>query len=413
MPSIKRIYLSSPHMSGHEMRYIEEAFHENWVAPLGPNVDNFEKGLASYLGVKHVAALSSGTAAIHLALIMLGVKPGDYVIVQSFTFGATAFPVRYLGATPVFVDSEPGTWNMDTELLEKAILNCLEGSELSAQSTGQEGNYSAPCALRPEQSFPPSSFRLPPALPKAIIPVHLYGMPANMDKIMRIANKYGIPVIEDAAEALGSEYKGRKCGSFGKFGVLSFNGNKIITTSGGGALVSDDEELISRARFLATQARDPAPHYQHSQIGYNYRMSNIVAGIGRGQMEVISARVRARRENFGFYRSNLAEIKGVSFVEDPGPEYFSNRWLTTILIDPEITGVDRESVRVSLERENIETRPLWKPMHLQPVFRDCPAYVNGVSEALFEKGLCLPSGSNLTDEDKERVINCLFECFKK
>jgi len=400
-------------MSGHEMRYIEEAFRENWVAPLGPNVDNFEKELASYLGVKHVAALSSGTAAIHLALIMLGVKPGDYVIVQSFTFGATAFPVRYLGATPVFVDSEPGTWNMDTELLEKAILNCLEGSELSAQSTGQESNYSAPYALNPEQSFPPSAFRLPPALPKAIIPVHLYGMPANMDEILRIANKYGIPVIEDAAEALGSEYKGRKCGSFGKFGVLSFNGNKIITTSGGGALVSDDEELISRARFLSTQARDPAPHYQHSQIGYNYRMSNIVAGIGRGQMEVISARVRARRENFGFYRSNLAEIKGVSFVEDPGPEYFSNRWLTTILIDPEITGVDRESVRVSLERENIETRPLWKPMHLQPVFKDCPAYVNGVSEALFEKGLCLPSGSNLTDEDKERVINCLFECFKK
>lgn len=247
-------------------------------------------------------------------------------------------------------------------------------------------------------------------LPKAVIPVHLYGMPANMDEIMRIAGKYGIPVIEDAAEALGSEYNGRKCGSFGRMGVLSFNGNKIITTSGGGALVSDDEELVKKARFLATQARDKAPHYQHSVTGYNYRMSNITAGIGRGQMEVISERVRARRENYEFYKSNLAGIKGVSFVEEPGPEYFSNRWLTTILINPEITGVDRESVMMKLESENIETRPLWKPMHLQPVFRGCPAYVNGVSEALFDRGLCLPSGSNLTREDRERVLENLLVC---
>jgi dTDP-4-amino-4,6-dideoxygalactose transaminase len=379
---IKRIFLSSPHMGGGEMKYIDEAFRENWVAPLGPNVDNFEKDIASYLGVKHAAALSSGTAAMHLALIMLGVKPGDYVIVQSFTFSATVNPIVYCGATPVLIDSEPWTWNMDPVLLEKAILY-LKNGEMASR------------------------------LPKAIIPVHLYGMPSNMEKIMEIANRYGIPVIEDAAEALGSKFNGKPAGSFGKIGILSFNGNKIITTSGGGALVSDDEDLVKEARFLATQARDKASHYQHSRIGYNYRMSNIVAGIGRGQMEVIGARVRTRRENFYFYKSNLSGIKGVSFLEEPAPDYSSNRWLTTILIDPDITGTDRENVRLRLESENIESRPLWKPMHLQPVFQGYPAYVNGVSEGLFDRGLCLPSGSNMTEEDKYRILKCLFDIFKK
>lgn len=398
-------------MGGNELKYIHDAFEKNWIAPLGPNVNGFEKDLSDYLGIKHVAALSSGSAAIHLALILLGVQPGDYVIVQSFTFGATAFPVRYLGATPVFVDSEPGTWNMDTELLEKAILNCLEGSELIAQSTGQESNYSAPCALSPEQSFPPSAFRLPPALPKAIIPVHLYGMPANMDEILRIANKYGIPVIEDAAEALGSRYNGKMCGSFGKFGILSFNGNKIITTSGGGALLSDDEELIKRARFLATQARDPAPHYQHSVIGYNYRMSNIVAGIGRGQLEVLEERVRQRRAVNNWYREILRDMPGVTFQPEPAKEFYSNFWLTCIEIDPQKTGTDREKLRMAFEAENIESRPLWKPMHLQPVFADAPAIVNGVSEKLFDNGLCLPSGSNLTEEEMKRIKEVLMRVF--
>ena len=382
-------------MGGGEVKYINEAFKENWIAPLGPNVDNFEKDLASYLGVKHAAALSSGTAAIHLALIMLGVKPGDYVIVQSFTFSATVNPIVYCGAIPVFIDSEPGSWNMDPVLLEKAIIEC---TERRAQSTEQNPE---PCALCPE-----------PKLLKAIIPVHLYGMPANMNRIMEIANKYNIPVIEDAAEALGSKFNGKPVGTFGEMGVLSFNGNKIITTSGGGALISDNEEYIKKARFLATQARDKAPHYQHSEIGYNYRMSNIVAGIGRGQMEVIKEHVNQRRENFNFYKSNLSAIKGVSFIDEPGPEYFSNRWLTTIIIDPAVAGTDREQVRLTLEKDNIETRPLWKPMHLQPVFSSYPAFVNGVSEKLFNNGLCLPSGSNLTNEDKERILKCLLRSLK-
>ena len=389
-----RIYLSSPHISGNEIKYIEQAFRDNWIAPLGPNVDNFEKELAEYLGVKYVAALSSGTAAIHLALILLGVGPGDYVIVQSFTFAATAFPVRYLDAIPVFIDSEPGTWNMDPELLEKAIKGKRKKEKGERQKVKDKRQKGEGGSI------------------KAIIPVHLYGMPSNMDAIREIADKYGIPVIEDAAEALGSSYDGKKCGAIGKTGILSFNGNKIITTSGGGALVSDDEDLIKTARFLATQARDNAPHYQHSRIGFNYRMSNILAGIGRGQLETINERVKTRRENFLYYKSNLSGIKGVSFIDEPGPKYFSNRWLTTVLIDPEITGTDREQVRLKLENENIETRPLWKPMHLQPVFRDYPAYINGISEGLFEKGLCLPSGSNLTTEDKERVVESFMNCFR-
>jgi len=414
-------------MGGGEMKYIQEAFKENWVAPLGPNVDNFEKDLASFLGVKHAAALSSGTAAIHLALIMLGVKPGDYVIVQSFTFSATVNPIVYCGATPVLVDSEAGSWNMDPELLEEAIIQCINDSGLRAQGSGfmtqssglraqGSGHEDENSALRALRSAPSSSHLVPHAAnrkPKAIIPVHLYGMPANIGKIMEIANKYDIPVIEDAAEALGSRYKGKPAGTFGEMGVLSFNGNKIITTSGGGALISDNEEYIKKARFLATQARDKATHYQHSEIGYNYRMSNIVAGIGRGQMEVIEERVKQRRENFLFYKRNLTGINGVSFIDEPDPEYFSNRWLTTILIDPKITGTDREKVRLDLEKENIECRPLWKPMHLQPVFSGYPAFVNGVSEKLFTNGLCLPSGSNLTDKDKERILDCIFKCFKK
>ena len=394
------------------MKYINRAFEENWIAPLGPNVDGFENELASYLGVRHVAALSSGTAAIHLALIMHGVGPGDYVIVQSFTFSATVNPIVYCGATPVLVDSEPGSWNMDPELLEKAIISCMNGlsGEEAKGRRGVRGDMrknsikTSPEARRPM----PDTHRKP----KAIIPVHLYGMPANMGRITEIAQKYDIPIIEDAAEALGSRYDGAKVGGFGKMGILSFNGNKIITTSGGGALVSDNEELVRKARFLATQARDKAPHYQHSQVGYNYRMSNIVAGIGRGQLEVIEERVKQRRNNFLFYKSNLSSVKGVYFVEEPSDKYFSNRWLTTVIIDPEVAGVDRETVRLALEKENIETRPLWKPMHLQPVFSECPAFVNGVSENLFEKGLCLPSGSNMTDEDRERVEERLYKVFK-
>jgi len=399
-------------MGGGEKKYIDEAFEENWIAPLGPNVDGFENELASYLGVRHVAALSSGTAAIHLALIMNGVGPGDYVIVQSFTFSATVNPIVYCGATPVLVDSEPGSWNMEPELLEKAIISCMNGlsGEEAKGRRGVRGDMrknsikTSPEARRPM----PDTHRKP----KAIIPVHLYGMPANMGRITEIAQKYDIPIIEDAAEALGSRYDGSKVGRFGKMGILSFNGNKIITTSGGGALVSDDDELIRKARFLATQARDKAPHYQHSQVGYNYRMSNIVAGIGRGQLEVIEERVKQRRNNFLFYKSNLSSVKGVYFVEEPSDKYFSNRWLTTVIIDPEVAGVDRETVRLALEKENIETRPLWKPMHLQPVFSECPAFVNGVSENLFEKGLCLPSGSNMTDEDRERVEERLYKVFK-
>jgi dTDP-4-amino-4,6-dideoxygalactose transaminase len=390
----KRIFLSSPHMGGNEISFVKDAFNENWIAPLGPNVDNFEKDLASYLGVKYAAALNSGTAAIHLALIMLGVGPGDYVIVQSFTFAATVNPIIYLGATPVLVDSEAGSWNMDPGLLEEAIVDCIKGSVQKSKNLGNRTLNSVP------------------KMPKAIIPVHLYGMPANILRITEIAKKYKIPVIEDAAEALGSKFNNKCVGTFGDLGVLSFNGNKIITTSGGGAIVSEDEKYINRARFLATQARDKFPHYQHSEIGYNYRMSNILAGIGRGQMEVIDERVMQRRYNFLFYERNLNQVNGVSFNREPGSEYFSNRWLSTIMIDPEIIGADREQVRRAMEIENIECRPLWKPMHLQPVFKGYPTYINGVSEKLFKMGLCLPSGSNMTDEDRERVLKYLKRALK-
>jgi dTDP-4-amino-4,6-dideoxygalactose transaminase len=374
-----KIWLSSPHMGGNERKFVTEAFDTNWVAPLGPNVNGFEHDIADYLqdGV-YVTALSAGTAAIHLALILLGVESGDEVLCQSMTFSASANPIRYLGATPIFIDSENDTWNMDPLFLEEAIKDRLEKGKK----------------------------------PKAIIPVHLYGMPAKMNEIMAIANNYEIPVIEDAAEALGSSIDNKKCGTFGDIGILSFNGNKIITTSGGGAMVSKNENYIKQATFLATQARDPAPHYQHSHIGYNYRMSNICAGIGRGQMEVISERVEQRRANSVFYKKELTGLPGISLLNEP-EGFYSNRWLTTILVDPESSGgITRENIRLDLEKENIESRPLWKPMHLQPVFENCPFYGNDISYALFENGLCLPSGSNLSMKDLERVKNCILETFK-
>ena len=391
----KKIYLCSPHMGGGEMKYVKEAFDSNWVAPLGPNVDAFERELCAATGAKHVAALSSGTAAIHLSLIMLGVGPGDYVIGTSFTFSATVNPIAYLGATPVLVDSEPGTWNMDPELLEEAILGLKSGVLRSG----------GPAVL-------PSKGNGEGKLPKAIVVAHLYGMPARMKEIMAVADKYGIPVVEDAAEALGSEYMGRRVGCNSKFGILSFNGNKIITTSGGGALISDDAALIEKARFLATQARDPAPHYQHSEIGYNYRMSNVVAGVGRGQLEVLDLRVKQHREFNAWYRELLKDVPGVRFQSEPSPDFYSNFWLTTIVIDPAVAGTDREKLRLAFESANIESRPLWKPMHLQPVFAGCPAFVNGTSEKLFENGLCLPSGSNIDEEGRERIAEVLKREFK-
>jgi len=372
-----KIWLSSPHMGGNELKYVNEAFETNWVAPLGPNVNAFENELAQYLGVRHCAALVSGTAAIHLALINLGVKQGDEVICQSFTFSATANPIIYQGATPVFVDSESETWNMDPELLEKAIKERLRKGKK----------------------------------PKAIIVVHLYGMPAKMDEIMSIAERYEIPIIEDAAEALGSKYKDKFCGTFGCMGILSFNGNKIITTSGGGALISNNNDFIQKARFLATQARDNAPHYQHSHIGYNYRMSNVVAGIGRGQLEVLNLRIEQRRANNKFYREMLDGKRGITFHTET-TNSFSNYWLTSIIIDSKVTGITREDLRIGLDADNIESRPLWKPMHLQPVFSGAPAFTNGFSEYAFENGLCLPSGSNLTNDDKKRIANQILKILK-
>jgi dTDP-4-amino-4,6-dideoxygalactose transaminase len=369
-----KIWLSSPHMGGNEQKYIQEAFDTNWVAPLGPNVNEFETAIQTYVGQNaHAAALSSGTAAIHLALILAGVKNGDEVLCQSFTFSATANPIAYQGAIPVFIDSEYDTWNMCPVLLEKAIKERI--------------------ALKKK--------------PKAIIVVHLYGMPAKMDEILAIAKKHQIIVIEDAAEALGSSYNRQKCGTFGDFGILSFNGNKIITTSGGGALICKTKAQKDKAVFLATQARDQAPHYQHSEIGYNYRMSNIVAGIGRGQLEVLPQRVEARRANFDFYKNELGGINQIQFLEEPKGAY-ANRWLTTILVS---SFAQREKLRLALEQENIESRPLWKPMHQQPVFEKYPSYNNGVSDDLFERGLCLPSGSNLTQQELNRVVNCIKKQF--
>ena len=374
-----KIWLSSPHMGGNELNYIHEAFDENWVAPLGPNVDAFEKDLAQFLGENvNVAALSAGTAALHLALIILGVKQDDEVLCQSFTFSASANPITYVGAKPVFIDSEPETWNMCPEALEEAIKD--------RTAKGKK--------------------------PKAIIVVHLYGMPAKMDEILEISNKYEIPLVEDAAEALGSAYKGQKCGTFGEMSVLSFNGNKFITTSGGGALVCRNLEQKNKAVFLSTQARDNAPHYQHSQIGFNYRMSNISAGIGRGQMEVLEERIAQRRKNHEFYVDLFKDFEGVKVFTEPSEDYFSNHWLSAVVINPDIAGFNREDLRLKFAEENIESRPLWKPMHLQPVFADAPYYGKKVAEELFVNGLCLPSGSNLTDVERTRIKEALSALLK-
>lgn len=371
----KKIWLSLAHMSGEEQKYIQEAFDTNWVVPLGPNVNAFEESLANYLGNdKKVVALVSGTSAIHLALIQLGVGVGDEVICQSFTFAASANPIIYVGATPVFIDSEEQSWNMSPYFLEKAIKDRIK-------QTGKT--------------------------PKAIIPVHLYGMPANMDAIVEIATRYQIPIIEDAAEALGSTYKGQNCGTFGQFACLSFNGNKMITTSGGGALVCSTNEEAKKTMFYATQARDEAPHYQHSEIGYNYRMSNICAGIGRGQMTVLDSHVAHRREIHSIYSSRFNNISGIALLENPNDDFASNHWLTCILVDSEVTGFTSEELRLAMDNANIETRPLWKPMHLQPVFADAPFYGDGTSELLFEKGLCLPSSPVLSREDISRVIDVI------
>ncbi len=371
----ERILLSLAHMGGSEKNWVEEAFRTNWIVPLGPNVDEFERRLTSYLDAPAVVALSAGTAAIHLGLVMLGVKAGDEVICQSFTFSASANPVRYQGANPVFVDSEPDTWNMDPALLREAIIDRKKAT----------GRY-----------------------PKAIIPVHLYGMPAKLDEILAVAAEFGIPVVEDAAEALGSEYKGRKCGTFGRFGALSFNGNKIITTSGGGALVCPDDEAAKRVKFYATQARENRPYYYHEVIGYNYRMSNVSAGIGCGQMDVLAPHVARRREIHDLYKRLLADVPCVSVHENPSDDFNANFWLSTITLSDDAP-ISADGLRLALEAANIESRLLWRPMHMQPVYADAPFYGNGVSEDLFNRGLCLPSGSSLTDAQIERVVATIRE----
>lgn len=371
-----KIWLSSPHMGGNEQKYINEAFAENWIAPLGPNVNGFEKDLESYLKEDvFVAALSSGTAALHLGLILLDVKKDDFVICQSMTFSASANPILYQNAIPVFIDSEKDTWNMCPIALKEAIESCVaEGKK-----------------------------------PKAIIPVHLYGMPYKIDEIRAIADEFQIPILEDSAEALGSSYNNQKCGTFGDISVLSFNGNKIITTSGGGALVTKNKEVKDKTVFFATQSRDNAPHYQHSEVGYNYRMSNICAGIGRGQMEVLDAHVKLRREMNQFYVNYFSKIDDVFVLQEPSGEYHSNHWLSAILLK---SYEQREALRLALECENIESRPLWKPMHLQPIFQKYPFFGNGTSEDLFNRGLCLPSGSNLTLNERNRMQTALDAFFK-
>lgn len=411
----KRIYLCLAHMSGNEMKYIQEAFDTNWVVPLGPNVNGFEADLKAFAGEnKEVVALSAGTAAVHLALLACGVGPGDEVLVQTFTFCASSHPVTYLGAAPVFVDSEPETWNMDPQLLETAIKDRME-------KTGRK--------------------------PKAIVPVYLYGMPAKIDEIMAVAAKYDIPVIEDAAEGLGSRYDRRVCGTFGRYGVLSFNGNKMITTSGGGALICPDEAAKQKIMFYATQARESYPYYQHEEIGYNYRMSNICAGIGRGQMTVLNEHIAHHQHIAQLYKELLADVQGVTLHENPSPRYDSNYWLNTILLDEnlKVKGEERayavaiqgavggaagvthaaktlhtdcepnrnvEAMRMALDEAGIESRPLWKPMHKQPVYRNNPCYVNGVSEALFKRGLCLPSGPCVTDEDVRYIVKQIKACLR-
>ena len=369
----KRIFLSFPHLGGNEMQYINEAFSESWVVPLGPNVDEFERRLETYLSASNVVALSAGTAALHLGLVELGVTAGDEVLCQSFTFAASANPVKYQGANPVFVDSEPDTWDMSPDALERAIIDRKRVT----------GRY-----------------------PKAIVVVHLYGMPAKMSEIMAIAARYNIPVLEDAAEALGSTYKGRKCGTIGNFGSLSFNGNKIITTSGGGALICPNDEAERHVKFLATQAREPMPYYYHKEIGYNYRLSNISAGIGCGQMEHIAERVARRREIHALYAKGLASLPGITVHTEPTADAVSNFWLTTILLGDSLQ-FSPEDLRQALEAENIESRRLWRPMNMQPVYADAPFYGDSCAESLFNRGLCLPSGSILTDDEIARVVDCI------
>jgi dTDP-4-amino-4,6-dideoxygalactose transaminase len=384
-----RVFLSPPCMSGQELEYVKEAFASNYIAPLGPMVDRLEHDICQFTGTRHCAALSSGTAALHLALLILGVKPGDEVICSSFTFAASANPIAYVGATPVFVDSESDTWNMCPLSLEAAIQDRM--------AIGKK--------------------------PKTILLVHLYGMPAKLDEIMAIATRYDIPIIEDAAEAIGAEYRSqtsgpneaKALGSFGVMGIYSFNGNKIITTSGGGALVSDQADHIERACFLATQARDPAPHYEHSEIGYNYRMSNIVAAIGRGQMEALPGFVERCRAINARYRSQLEDLPGINFLTEPNDAFRSNFWLTTMTVDSALFGADRETIRLKLEAENIESRPVWKPMHLQPVFQkmDAPMYGGEVCERIFRDGLCLPSGPSMSDDDVDRVSRLIVDTMKQ
>lgn len=374
-----RILLSYVHMGGTERDWVEKAFESEWIVPLGPNVDEFEHRLEKYLGAPNVVALSAGTAAIHLALVALGVGSGDEVICQSFTFAASANPIKYQGADPVFVDSEPDTWNMSPDALEEAIIDRKK----------QTGHY-----------------------PKAIIPVYLYGMPAKMDEIRAIADKYGIPIVEDSAEALGSEYKGKKCGTLGNYGCLSFNGNKIITTSGGGALVCHSKEEADRVKFYATQAREQRPYYYHETIGYNYRLSNVSAGIGCGQMDVLQEHVELRRAIHKFYTKELSEIDGLSVQQNPSTDFNSNFWLSTVIIDPK-TGKDPESLRQFMLDAGVETRRLWRPMHMQPVFADAPYYGGTTCETLFDRGLCLPSGSGLKEEELRHVADKIKEFFNK
>lgn len=377
---LTKIWLSSPHLSGNEMKYIQDAFDKNWITSIGDNIDGFEADIQKVLNTPNpIVALNSCTSVLHLALIMLGVKQNDDVITQTLTFCGSTNPIVYCGATPVFVDSEPETWNLCPIALEEAIKDRIAKGKT----------------------------------PKAILAVHLYGMPYKVDEVHAVADKYNIPVIEDAAEALGSTFKGKACGTFGRFGALSFNGNKIITTSGGGALVSHTQEDKDKAVFLATQARDNTPHYQHSHIGYNYRMSNITAGIGRGQMEVLADRVEARRAMNKFYQELFADIDGVTVFVEPSSDYFSNHWLSAILIDSKIAGKTREDLRLAFLEDDIESRPLWKPMHMQPVFSNAPYYGGTVAEELFENGLCLPSGSNLTDAERERITAKVKEVFGK
>lgn len=374
-----RIFLSIPHLGGNEMKWIEEAFKGAWVVPLGPNVNEFERLLGEYLGNPNVVALSAGTAALHLGLVLLGVKPGDEVICQSFTFAASANPVTYQGAKPIFVDSEIDTWNMCPKALEEAIIDRKKVT----------GKY-----------------------PKAIIPVHLYGMPAKMTEILEIAQRYGIPVLEDAAEALGSTYKGIQCGTFGEYAALSFNGNKIITTSGGGALICPNKESDTRAKFLATQAREPMPYYYHNEIGYNYRLSNISAGIGCGQMQVLQKHVERRQEIHALYTKLLGKLDGIEVKQNPSDEFNSNFWLSTITFNSDLN-INPEDLRLFLETKNIESRWLWRPMHMQPIFKDAPFYGGDCAEKLFNTGLCLPSGSGLSDEEISRVAEAITEFIEK